>query len=147
GAYCYFRASGIGIVDKRTTGWGENMNRRVVRGICFGALAVMIAIVVAGAVSQSANSAIGLKVYSATVTVPAPPASNFAGANGGGDGWSVGLTSTQVFNVFHHSSTTQVNCHNQSDASACWSNPKTVTDGSGNNFSTSIAPGLFVSQD
>ncbi len=124
------------------------MNRRLfVRGIRLVGLTVMVAIAAAGAVSQSASSATGPIVYSATVTVPAPPASNFAGANGGGDGWSVGLTPTQVFNVFHHSSITQVNCHNQSDASACWSNPKTVTDGSGNNFSTSIAPGLFVAPD
>ncbi|HZQ28985.1 MAG TPA: hypothetical protein VFA94_14915 [Acidimicrobiales bacterium] len=84
--------------------------------------------------------------YSATITVPAPPASNFAGASGGGDGWAVALTSSQLFNVFHHDSTLIVNCHNQSDASDCWSGPKTVVDGSGNNFETSIGPGLYVDQ-
>jgi hypothetical protein len=103
------------------------------------ALPVLAAIGVAPARADAGNV-----VYSATVTVPAPPASSFAGANGGGDGWAVGLTSTQLFNVFHHSPVTTVNCHNQSDATACWAAPKTITDASGNNFSTSIAPGLFV---
>lgn len=95
--------------------------------------------------SASADSA--TVTYSATLTVPAPPASNFAGASGGGDGWGVALSSTQVFNVFHHSGSLTVNCHNQSDASACWTGPKTITDGSGNGFSTSIGPGLFLAQD
>lgn len=84
--------------------------------------------------------------YTATETIPVPPASNFAGS-GGGDGWAVGLTSNRVYNVFHHSGSTTVNCHNQSDASLCWGGPRTITDGSGDNFSTSIAPGLFVDQN
>ena len=84
--------------------------------------------------------------YSSIVTVPAPPSANFSGANGGGDGWAIGLTSTQVFNVFHHSGMLQVNCHNQSDASKCWSGPKTITDVNGHNFATSSAPGLWVDQ-
>ncbi len=97
--------------------------------------------------AQTYASSLPTATYTATETIPVPPASNFAGASGGGDGWAVGLTSSRVFNVFHHSGITMVNCHNQSDASACWSAPKTVTDASGNNFSTSIAPGLFVAQD
>lgn len=84
--------------------------------------------------------------YVGTETIPVPPASNFAGS-GGGDGWAVGLTSDRVYNVFHHSGSTTVNCHNQSDASTCWSGPRTITDASGDNFSTSIAPGLFVDQN
>lgn len=108
-------------------------------------------LLLAGAFSMflpsSASAGSATVTYSATLTVPAPPASNFAGANGGGDGWAVALSSTQVFNVFHHSGSLTVNCHNQSDASACWTGPKTITDGSGNNFSTSIGPGLFLAQD
>jgi hypothetical protein len=84
--------------------------------------------------------------YAGTETIPVPPASNFAGS-GGGDGWAVGLTSDRVYNVFHHQDATTVACHNQSDASTCWSSPRTITDGSGDNFSTSIAPGLFVDQN
>ncbi|MFI5313214.1 MAG: hypothetical protein ACHQ06_03550 [Candidatus Dormibacteria bacterium] len=84
--------------------------------------------------------------YTHVVTNVAPPASSFAGAAGGGDGWGVGLTNTQLFNVFHHNATLRVNCHNQSNASACWASFKTITDGSGNNFATSGQPGLYVDQ-
>ena len=34
-------------------------------------------------------------------------------------------------------------CHLQSNASACWA-PKTITDGSGNEFATSAQPGLWL---
>ncbi len=81
--------------------------------------------------------------YTATVTIPVPPASNYAGS-GGGDGWAVGLTPTAVYNVFHHSSVLQVACHLQKDATPCW-NPKVVTD-AGGNFATSGEPGLWVDQ-
>jgi hypothetical protein len=72
----------------------------------------------------------GVVTYTAKVTIPAPPSSNFSGASGGGDGWSVALSSTQVFNVFHHQAYLGVNCHNQSDASLCWPNfsYKTISD-------------------
>jgi len=80
--------------------------------------------------------------YSAIVTSPAPPASNFAGS-AGGDGWAVAVGTNQVFNIFHHQLTLQVACHNQADASACWA-PKTITDGSGNNFASAGQPGLYL---
>jgi hypothetical protein len=82
--------------------------------------------------------------YSQTVNVPVPPASNYAGS-GGGDGWSVALSNTQVFNVFHHQGTLQVACHNQSDASACWVD--TITDGSGHNFGSSAHPGMYLDEN
>jgi hypothetical protein len=84
--------------------------------------------------------------YTANITVPAPPASNFSGATGGGDGWGLALTNNQLFNVFHHDTVLAVNCHNQSDASQCWTGPKTITDGSSNNFATSGEPGLWLDQ-
>jgi hypothetical protein len=37
-------------------------------------------------------------------------------------------------------------CHEQSDASDCWSAPKTIVDASSNEFATSIDPGLFLNQ-
>ena len=46
-----------------------------------------------------------------------------------------------------HQQTLQVNCHNQIDASLCWSGPKTITDGSGNDFGSSGQPGLYVDQN
>jgi GDSL-like Lipase/Acylhydrolase family len=82
--------------------------------------------------------------YTATETIPVPPASNYA-SSGGGDGWAVALSSTQVFNVFHHQSTLVVACHNQSDGSDCWS-PETIKDGSGDNFATSGQPGMYLNQ-
>ena len=45
--------------------------------------------------------------YSETQTIPVPPASNYAGS-GGGDGWAVALSDTQVFNVLHHSGSLNV---------------------------------------
>ncbi len=116
-------------------------------------LAVLATALVAGAILSgsaapvaAARAAAQPVTYSATVTVPAPPASGFAGASGGGDGWAIGLTSSQVFNVFHHAGSVTVNCHQQSDASACWTNPKTVVDAVGGGFSNSIGPGLYVDQ-
>ena len=46
--------------------------------------------------------------------------------------------------MFHHQSTLQVACHLQTDSSACWTTPKTITDGSGNNFATAGQPGLWL---
>ena len=73
-----------------------------------------------------------------------PPASSYAGS-GGGDGWGVALTSSKVFNVFHHSSSLTIACHNQSDSTSCW-DPVTVQDSDGNDFSTSGQPGLWIDQ-
>ena len=68
-------------------------------------------------------------VYTQQITLPTPPSSQFA-TSGGGDGWDVALSSTQVFNVFHHNSQLTVACHKQTDASQCWPTlTRTVTDG------------------
>jgi hypothetical protein len=81
--------------------------------------------------------------YSATQTIPIPPASNFAGS-GGGDGWAVALSETAVYNVFHHESYLGVDCHLQANAEPCWS-PETRTIKEGNaNFSTSGHPGMYL---
>ena len=112
----------------------------------------LLALIVGGCLALGTQAVAGATAagstvsYSSTVTIPAPPSSNFAGASAGGDGWAVALTTTQLFNVFHHQTTLMVNCHNQSDASACWSSYKTITDSSGNNFSTSGQPGLSIDQ-
>src|SRR4051812_21557894 len=98
----------------RPVGSAGRWRVRGATGVLLSSLLVAAIVSISGAVAGAAQSA--PVTYSATITVPAPPASNFAGSSGGGDGWGVGLTSTQLFNVFHHSSITQVNCHNQSDA-------------------------------
>jgi hypothetical protein len=64
--------------------------------------------------------------YSATQTIPVPPASTYAGS-GGGDGWAVALTPSAVYNVFHHDYSLQVACHFQSDASPCWNRSRSST--------------------
>ncbi|WP_460628203.1 SGNH/GDSL hydrolase family protein [Intrasporangium mesophilum] len=56
------------------------------------------------------------------------------------------MSTSEVFNVFHHSGSLQVACHKQSDASECWA-PKTITDTStGSSFATSGQPGLTFNQ-
>ncbi len=107
------------------------------------ALGVAAAVV---AIAGSAAAGSTTVTYSASVTLPAQPSSNFAGAGGGGDGWAVALSATKVYNVFHHSSELTVECHLQSDASVCNGYPKTVTDGASNNYYTSIAPGMYLNQ-
>ncbi len=88
--------------------------------------------------------------YSAVVTVSPPPSGNFVGS-GGGDGWGLGFTATEVFNVFHHAATLSLDCHLQSDASQCPTNgqlvwPVTVTDATGGNFAVEAQPSLWVDQ-
>jgi uncharacterized repeat protein (TIGR01451 family) len=82
--------------------------------------------------------------YVATQVIPVPPASDYHGS-GGGDGWGIALTSTGVYQIFHHSGTFQVACHNQSDAQLC-SNlfPERITDGNGSDFSSSSHPGMHI---
>jgi hypothetical protein len=99
---------------------------------------------IAAATSSHPAFAAGTVTYSATQTIPVPPASTYAGS-GGGDGWAVALSSGAVYNVFHHSSSLTVACHQQSDASACWP-PETIIDANGHQFATSGHPGLWLDQ-
>jgi hypothetical protein len=99
------------------------------------------------ALSVTAASAVAATTtYSATETIPVPPASHFAGS-GGGDGWAVAVgneANEAVYNVFHHQDTLQVACHYQSNAEPCFA-PETITEaGTGDNFSTSGQPGLHL---
>jgi len=113
-----------------------------------GAAVVLAATVLSVGMSAANADGSTTVTYQATVTVSAPPASNFAGS-GGGDGWALAMTPTAVYNVFHHNpSAVEVACHLQADATPCASNyPKTVTDtGTGDSFSTSGQPGLYMDQ-
>jgi len=125
----------------RVFGFGRSASRlgvAIVSVLCIGAAVIAI---------SGAASAGGMTVtYSASVTLPAQPSSNFAGAGGGGDGWGVALSSTKLYNVFHHLGSLEVECHVQADASVCPGYPKTVTDASSHNFATSIAPGMYLNQ-
>jgi hypothetical protein len=94
-------------------------------------------------VALSISSRALAAVYSETITLATPPSSTFA-ASAGGDGWAVALSSTQVFNVFHHNPSLNVSCHNQIDASLCWpTETRNVNDGA-SQFATSGHPGLYL---
>ena len=99
--------------------------------VCFGAVAAN------GAVAQTSGEIV---TYASTATIGVPPASNYAGT-GGGDGWDVSLSTTQVFNVFHHSGSLTMACHEQSDASECYP-ARTITDGA-TGFATSSHSGTY----
>ena len=113
-------------------------------GVAAASAACMATLLIASSGPASAGSS--TVTYSASVTLPAQPSSNFAGSGGGGDGWGVALSSTKLYNVFHHLSSLTVECHVQADASVCPGYPKTITDGPSNHFSTSIAPGMYLNQ-
>jgi hypothetical protein len=93
-----------------------------------------------------ASAAAETATYSATETIPVPPASDFAGS-GGGDGWAVALSSNAVYNVFHHQDILIVACHVQETAEPCVGYPKTITEtGTGAGFASQPQPGLYLDQ-
>lgn len=110
--------------------------RRSLATAATAALAVCLLWTLLGA----ANARAANTTYSATQTVPVPPASNFAGS-AGGDGWALAFSSTQVFNVLHHNDYLEFACHNQSDAQACYM-PEKITDTNGNGFASGGQPGM-----
>jgi hypothetical protein len=113
------------------------------RSAWLATLAAALCLTVALTAASTARAAQST-TFTATQTLPVAPASDYSGS-GGGDGWAVALSSTQVFNVFHHQSTLTFACHQQSDASACYA-PETITDGAGNEFATQGQPGLHLDQ-
>ena len=111
------------------------------------ATAVGLALVSIGAVGGATHqaSAAGAKVtYQAVGTQPGNLSAGFT-ATSGADGWALAVSSTQLFNVSHHSSTLVVACHNQNDASSCWNGTKTVTE-DGKDYATSVGAGLYLNQ-
>jgi hypothetical protein len=132
--------------DNLTAAGDEGWN---VRAAAFFRRCVMATVVASGGVLAASATQVGADssqqvTYVASIIIPAPPASNFAGS-GGGDGWAVAMTPTAVYNVFHHGTSLQVACHLQADATACWS-PKTITDLGGHGFATSGQPGVWIDQ-
>ena len=127
---------------------GARLARRT-RTLALMLMATGLVATIGALASAGAARAAQTATYTATETIPIPPASSFAGSSGG-DGWAVALSSNAVYNVFHHSSVLQVACHLQSDASACWgagNDSKEITDGSGSDFATSGHPGLWLDQN
>ena len=121
---------------------------RVVAAVVIGAgllLSVIGAAVSTSAAQAASPAAKGSLAYSATATIPVPLPSKFAGS-AGGDGWAVATNATEIFNVFHHASTLQVNCHLKSNAQPCWTGPETIKDAQNHDFATSDAPGLYLDQ-
>jgi hypothetical protein len=116
---------------------------RLVRRVHGRALLFGFAIAITWCAVTSSAIAAPIATFTSTETIPVPPASNYQGS-GGGDGWDVSLSPTEVFNVFHHGTVT-VACHKQSDASACWS-PRTITDSSGNPFASASHSATYLDQ-
>ena len=100
-------------------------------------VAVMAALAAVALVTGTGSSSADIITYTAQVTIPVAPASNFA-STGGGDGWDISLTPDAVYAIYHHNSEMRVSCHKQVDASNCWTQAfKLVQDGAANNFGTS----------
>lgn len=117
-------------------GWSGRIG--VVTGVVI-AMSGLVLAVPAGAESTTVT-------YTANITIPVPPASNFAGSSGG-DGWDVALSPTAVYNVFHHADELELACHKQVDASKCWdTDSKVITDAGGIGFEGSSHPGLYLDQ-
>ena len=120
---------------------GDRIAARKRKAVAFVAVLACLLIPAAGAAPATAETA----TYSATQTIPVPPASNFAGS-GGGDGWAVAMSENAVYNVFHHEFYIGVACHLQSNAEACSGYPKTVTEPGGTGFRSQPQPGLYLDQ-
>jgi hypothetical protein len=118
----------------------SRLRRRALAAVVLSVVGTLSSALPAGALTP--GSAV---TYSASTVLPAPPASSFSGSSAG-DGWAVALNDTQVFNVFHHQSTLPVDCHVQTTAASCWGAPSVIVDGSGDDFATSNAPGLYLDQ-
>ena len=80
-----------------------------------------------GAISANADG-YGNGGHGKGITVAATPSSSFGGS-AGGDAWTLGFSSSQVFLVFHNGSSLQMSCRNELDASICagWGTTGVVT--------------------
>ncbi len=111
-------------------------------------LPLSLGLLVASPAAPASASSGGTVTYTATVNIPAPPSSNFSGASSG-DGWAVALTSTAVYNVFHHQEYLGVDCHLQTNAAQtapCWGGSVTITDSDGSAFYTEGQPTVWINQ-
>jgi len=131
--------------DARARERRDKRHRRApsTRHILLGAAtALAFAIMLATAATALAETA----TYSATETIPVPPASHFAGYSGG-DGWGLALSEKYVFNVFHHQNYLGFACHVQTTSADCFESGTydTITEPStGTGFHTSPQPGMYL---
>ena len=117
---------------------------------------VAMATMFLGVVTQSAPASAGTPAtipYTASITVSPPTPSSYAGA-GGGDGWGLAFTQGNVYNVFHHDSNLEVECHVQSTAAQCTNNswPVMISDNTndlfaGDSFTTASQPTVWINQN
>lgn len=106
--------------------------------------AAIVGSVVASVMAVTPTAQAASVTYTATQTIPVPPASTYAGS-GGGDGWDLAFSQTEVFNVFHHNGSLILACHLQSDASPCWNS--VVVSGPDSGFATPGKPALWRHAD
>jgi len=85
--------------------------------------------------------------YTTTQTLNLPSA-NFAGSSGG-DGWGLTFSQTNVYNIYHHNTALNLQCHNLSTSAVCAGYPKTITTsaaGYNPNFGISAKPAMYLDQ-
>lgn len=119
----------------------------------FRAVSVLISVItVVGTIGAGPAAAAGTQTISREVTIPAPPASAFAGTSGG-DGFDVSLVNGRIYNVFHHGAFDfTVACLEESTGDKCdggasspW--PKTLTDSTYGSVGSPGQSWTFVSPD
>ncbi len=125
--------------------------RALVSFVAAMAVALPVAVITTGAPAGASSV-----TYTATQSFT-PPSSNFTGTSGGGDGWGIATYNGRVYNVFHHQTYFGLMCHNQNNASACWTTTDTGTTGTtnvlyktitvnGQSYGTPAKVGLYVDQ-
>ncbi len=96
------------------------------------------------AVAATSSLQDGARVnYSQTAVISAAPASTFQGGSGG-DGWAIAPTGTNIYNVYHHASKVEVDCHVRVSGSECVGYPATVTPTNSHTLWTSMMPSMYL---
>ena len=109
--------------------------------------AVIVTFLTIYSVSSAVATTVGTVIDYEQTASAVIPASSFAGT-AGGDGWALGFTDTNVYNIFHHD-LLKIACRSKTTAVACSGNgysnagTKSVSDGS-NQFYVSMGPPVHI---
>lgn len=109
--------------------------------------AVIVTFLTIYSVSSAVATTVGTVIDYEQTASAVIPASSFAGT-AGGDGWALGFTDTNVYNIFHHD-LLKIACRSKTTGVACSGNgysiagTKSVSDGS-NQFYVSMGPPVHI---
>ena len=109
--------------------------------------AVIVTFLTIYSVSSAVATTVGTVIDYEQTASAVIPASSFAGT-AGGDGWALGFTDTNVYNIFHHD-LLKIACRSKTTGVACSGNgysiagTKSVSDGS-NQFHVSMGPPVHI---